>query len=110
MAGTRDQLKDQLLESAILPFDIPTTTADTEIVSRPCLLVGWSLIETTGSAGAKAEFFAAQGTQGPRVGESNMASGTSDTQTLAAEGVLCEGGVNLHVISGSVRGVVYARV
>jgi hypothetical protein len=110
VADSNAALRDQLLERPIRAIDIPTSTADRELVQRVCLLVGWSLRETTGSATATAEFFAAQGTAGPRVGEQQMASGASGSLAIANEGVLCEAGVNLHVVSGSVAGCIWVRV
>lgn len=109
MADTNATLRDRLLERPVLPVPIPTTTTDKALITRPCLLVGWSLRETTGAAVASAEFDAAPSSGGPTVGEQSLASAGSGSQHLCNEGVLCEGGVFLHVVSGSVTGVVYAR-
>jgi hypothetical protein len=107
---TNALLRDRLLDRPILPIPIPTTTADKGLVTRPCLLIGWSLRETTGAGTASVEFEGSQSTAGPIVGEQVLASGGSGNQHIANEGVLCEGGLLLHVVSGSVTGVVWARV
>lgn len=103
-------LRDRLAERPIIPLPIPTTNADKPLTTRACILCGWSLRETTGGATATVEFEAAQGTQGPPVGEQQMASGGTGSQVLPDEGVLCEGGVFLHVTSGSVTGCIWVRL
>jgi len=44
------------------------------------------------------------------LGEVSLPPGDSDTHTLAASGILCQGRINVHVVSGQVTGVVYARL
>lgn len=109
-ADSNRTLRDQLLERPVLPIPIPTTTADKALCNRVCLFCGWSLRETTGAATATVEFEASASTTGPQVGEQQLASGGTGSQFLGTEGVLCEAGLLLHVISGSVTGVAYARV
>jgi len=103
-------LRDRLLQRPVLPVPIPTITADKPLVTRPCLLVGWSLRETTSSATATAEFSASTDPAGPFAGEQQLASGGSGSFHVCNEGLLCEAGLMIHVISGSVRGVAYVRM
>jgi len=110
MADSNATLRDALMERPVLPIPIATTTTDTTLTSKPCLLCGWSLRETTGSAAATCEFDGSRDPAGPTTGEILLAAGTSSSFSLMDEGVLCESGLLLHVISGSVKGVAYARV
>ena len=89
---------------------VPTTTTDTQLTSRPCLLVGWSLRETTAAAVAAVQLFSGGSTGGVLVGEQALASGGTGNHQVAPDGVLCEGGLFLDVLSGSVAGVVYVRI
>lgn len=111
MAGDSNEgIRDRLLSRPLLPLPIPTITTDKTLTTRVCLFCGWSLRETTGSAPATAEFHGGTDTTNPIVGEEQMASGTAGTKHLGTEGVLCESGLMIHVISGSVTGVAYVRV
>lgn len=110
MADSNATLRDRLLQRPIIPVPIPTTTTDKAVTTRPCLLCGWSLRETTGAAVASVEFEAAQSTGGPACGEQQMASAGTGSQSINSEGVLCEGGLFLHVVSGSVTGCAWVRV
>lgn len=102
-------VRDRLLERPIRPIHIETTTADVKALTVPGLLVGWSFRETTGSATAAVELFGSQSTGTPIAGEQTLASGGSGSQTVSNEGVLCEGGILVHVVSGSVRGTLWVR-
>jgi hypothetical protein len=44
------------------------------------------------------------------LGESSLAPGASETHTLADSGILCQGQIKVHVVSGQVTGAVYARL
>lgn len=109
MAASDDALAAQLSEQPCIAIPIPTITGDTPLSTRPGLLVGWSLRETTGSAAAAAEFIGAGSGTAPVVGESQMASGTADTKQVAPDGAYCPSGLSIHVVSGSLRGTAYYR-
>jgi len=109
MADSNAALRDRLLERPVTPLNIPTTTADIKLTTKAILLVGWSLRETTASATATAEFEGSMDTAGPHVGEQQIASGGTGSFQICLEGVLCESGLLLHVISGSVAGCAYVR-
>lgn len=109
MAAGDDATAAELSDQPCLAIPIPTITADTTLSSRPGLLVGWSLRETTGAATAVAEFIGAAGATAPVVGEQQLASGASGSFMVAPDGGYCPAGLSIHVVSGSVRGVAYYR-
>lgn len=109
MAASDDAVAAQLADQPCIAIPIPTITADTQLSTRPGLLVGWSLRETTGSAAAAVEFIGAVGTTAPVVGEQQMASGLSGSFQVGPDGAYCPAGLSIHVVSGSVRGVAYYR-
>ena len=101
---------ERLRERPCRPIPIPATGASHTLTSRPALLVGWSLRESTGAAAASVEFLSGTSANSGIAGEQQLAQGVSASQTIADEGCLCEGGIYLSVISGSVVGCVWARV
>lgn len=110
MPDSNEEVRDRLAARPVVPISIPTITADTNLTSRPCLLCGWSLRETTGAATAAGEFKAGNDNTNPNVGEQALASAGTGSLALMDEGVLCEGGLRIHVVSGSLAGVAYVRI
>lgn len=103
-------LADIVGERPVRAFNIATITADLQVTTRPCLLMGWSLRETTGSAAAAAELFNGSTTGGSRAGEQALASGGSGGQVCPDDGVWCDSGLLIHVVSGSLTGSVWLKV
>lgn len=101
--------RDRLRERPARPVPVPTTTTDVPVLGKACLVVGWSFRETTGSARAAATLVNGSGATGDSAAEIGILSGGGHVQGLGDEGVLCEGGLFLHVVTGSVAGTVYAR-
>jgi hypothetical protein len=62
-------LWDWLSAQPTIPIPVLSTSASAKIYTRPCLLVGWSLRETTGAAAAQAEFWNGADTTGELVAE-----------------------------------------
>lgn len=110
MAVSDTDVAADLADRQVTVIPIPTTTSDLPLTTKPCLLVGWSLRETTGSAGAVAEFEGSQSTSGPKAGVQSLASNASGSFQVAEDGGYCPAGLLLHVISGSVAGCAYVRV
>lgn len=98
-----------LQDRPVRPFDIPATGTSQKLFTRPCLLMGWSLRETTGSAAAAVVLFNGAGAGGPRVGEQQLASGASASQVGPADGIWCDTGLYLFFVSGSVEGSVWLK-
>lgn len=88
----------------IRPIPIPVTTVSVLAIDSLCWLTGWSFRETTGAAAAAVELRSG----GNVIGEAAIPSGGTATQWLGPNGVRCEGGVTVHIVSGSVIGAVYA--
>lgn len=66
-------------------------------------IMGWSLHETTGLAGAA--FTLSDGTN--QVVHVEMAAKGVDTQWFGPQGIICQGNITLAVTSGSVDGSVF---
>lgn len=90
----------------IQALNVPGTSADEVLVSGPCWLVGWSMIESTGAAVAQ---FALKSGQ-TFSGGASLAIGGSDNSVIAPEGVYMPQGMLLHIYAGTVFGCVYYRI
>lgn len=91
------------------PIPIPTTNASREVLGRPALLIGYSFRETTGSATATLEIINGQDGTGVIVGEIALAASGAETEIIGHPGLFCDNGLYLSVVSGSVRGSMWAR-
>lgn len=69
----------------------------------PTVLVGWSLIETTGSAAAKIRLRDGLSVAGPELKIISLPSGTSSEISGGADQIQ-NGGIFVEVVSGSVEG------
>lgn len=92
------------------PVSFPATTTTQKLLGGPCLIMGWWLLETTGSAAATAELFDGQDTTGQSAVVISLSSGQSTRDWNSPDGIICYRGVFLNVISGSVRGGVWLRL
>lgn len=72
-ARARDlALWNYLQNQATIPVNIPSGAASGILLSRPCILAGFSLRETTGTADLQVEFLDSTGAGGPVVAEQTI--------------------------------------
>lgn len=90
--------------SNLRPIQIPTTVTGQPVIQGNAWLAGWSLLETTGAAGASCELKS----NGNTVAVIGIGSGLSSNIYYGDKGIYCRGDITLVVLSGSVRGAVYA--
>lgn len=89
----------------VVPFG--TTTATARLVGGASVLLGWSLLETTGGATATATLYDGEQNNGQTVAAISLLAGQSTRDWLGVPGLLCERGLTLVVSSGSVSGAVW---
>lgn len=77
------------------------------VVGSATLLVGWSVRETSGAAGAVVEIRDGSAA-GELVGASSLPAGTSDTVWAGDRGVGVQGGLFVVLVSGAVSGALWA--
>lgn len=77
------------------------------VVGGATLLVGWSVRETTGAAGATVEIRDGS-SAGTLVGASSLAAGLSETQWAGDRGIGVQGGLFVVLVSGAVTGALWA--
>lgn len=110
MPDTNVELYNQIRLRPVVPRPFVATGSDFVLVSRPCMLAGWSFRETTGAATATAELYDGSNTTGRVAAEQQVASGGTASQMIFSDGLFCEGGVFMHFVSGSLVGCIYVRV
>lgn len=93
-----------------LPFVVSPGSADNQVTTKECRVVGWSLRESTGSANAALEFYDGPSEAAQIIGTVGLAQGMSDTQHLAEGGVRCRRGLFVEMITGSITGAVWLRL
>lgn len=85
------------------PTQNTATITDQVIVSGECQLCGWSLLELTGTARSMIELQ----DNGNPLGEVSIAANADETQYFGPVGVEVRAQINLHVVKGSIKGVLY---
>lgn len=101
---------ETLQEQATGSFDVPLAGGDGVLFEGQGSFSGWSVRETTGAAAASFELYDGGGVNGQLLATAVIASGTSDNHNGPAGGVEVESGLFLHVVSGTLKGVVYAKI
>lgn len=101
----------QVIDLAALPpakaVDMGPDGAGGLALSFACLLLGWSVRETSGTAAAVVTLHDGRDDTGQRVGEVALAAGASQPIALPAPGILCRAGLYAHVASGAAEGVLW---
>lgn len=71
----------------VIPVPLGTVSVDTLVISRDCWLMGWSLRESTGAAGAIVELLSGSSSNGELVAEIGLGAGFDPvaSQTPAAQ-------------------------
>lgn len=86
---------------------IDTTTSDVQVLGGAAFLHGWSLEETTGSAGASVVLRDGTGTDGVFIVGITLLPGESTRDWLAGAGIGVRTGLFLEVVAGSVEGAAW---
>ena len=94
---------------AASPITVPATGSQVAYGGRS-LIMGWSLLETTGTAAATVEIWDGQDATGQLIAAISLDPGESTRDWLGPEGIETDIGLFVRVIGGSVRGAVWARL
>lgn len=109
MAGTNSELRDRLVESAAVPISIGTDVGAGVAISVPCLLVGFSIRENSGTAAARGRLFTGKDSGGLKVASFALVANGALTMGPDVEGVLCEAGIATFSDTGSWDGVIWVK-
>lgn len=101
---------ESLREQPTIPFPLSAVATSTGVTRRPCILVGWSLRESTGGATAAVRLIDGGDATGQNVAAISLASGGSDHEGIGPDGPLCNQGLFLQIVSGSVEGSLWIKV
>lgn len=100
---------ERLREMPTIAYPLLAVTTGKVLISRPCMIVGWTITEQTGSAVAKFQLWNGGSTGGVLVATVGLASAGSSVNPPTDDGILCESGVFLDIVSGQVQGAVYLK-
>lgn len=106
-----DRDDDRIRVTDISPGGAASISADRVILPGDvCELCGWRIIEATGAAAAGFELFDGSSAGGALLGAGWLAASGNDTLPIARPGIVVNTGrVFIHVVSGSLVGVLYWR-
>lgn len=93
----------------VVPITILGFTAggDKSVFSRLGILMGWSAVETTGAANARARLYDSADASGTVLGNIAPTSGGNDQNWMGDHGTPITVGLFLHIISGTMDITVY---
>ena len=93
-----------------IPIGSAALGADQTLTSRPCILVGWSAREASGSASAAFRLSGGTAAGGQPIASISLATSGTDHEATGADGVFCASGLFFDWISGSVDIAVWVKV
>lgn len=100
----------QIAENPTVAEQWPAGTGSGEVTTRPCLLMGWSVRESSGSAAAVIRLRNGHTTDGAIAASIGLATSGSTTDTAGPDGVWCDSGLYLEVVSGAVEASIWVKV
>lgn len=91
-----------------VPLPFPALAAGGVLISgRGVMLVGWSVIETTGAAAAEVDLFDGHDASGTPVAYVSLSASQSSREALPRPGLALERGLWVQWITGSTKGVLW---
>jgi len=87
---------------------VPTTTTDQFVARGLWLITGWSFRETTALAGAVFELVDGSNADGEMFATISLVANESTRDLIPGNGLAVETGVFVNMISGSIRGAIWA--
>lgn len=97
-------------DPAAQPITLATVTTSKLVNGGQARLMGWCLIETTGSAAASLDMYDGGDSSGQLIGPISLTASQSTRDWLSGEGIRLRRGLFVNVLSGSVRGVFWLRL
>jgi hypothetical protein len=90
-------------------ISVPVTGSQ-RVEGGDAIIMGWGLLETTGAAAAVVEIYDGFDATAQLVVAVALTAGQSTRDWLGPNGILVTEGIFVNVISGTVRGTVWARL
>lgn len=98
--------------SEVYPISVPQLAAPgtQNLYQGRARLCGWSLVEPVGTAAATVELYDGMDTGSQLLAVINLPAGGAAPSGMSHDGIEVREGMFLSVVTGSVRGVVWARL
>lgn len=94
-------------DSPVTALAFGTTAASVNVLTRDAVLLGWALVETTGTAGTAFDLVDGADDNAPVLAPFTLAANESTRDTLSSWGLWVQRGLRVKVLSGSVRGTLW---
>jgi hypothetical protein len=91
------------------PITVPATGSQVAL-GGPSLLMGWALLETSGTVAATLEIYDGEDVTGQLIAPIALAPGQSTRDWMAPDGLETDIGLFVRVIAGTIRGVLWTRL
>ena len=105
----RDPVFERLLREPTITIPILTISATKQLLTVPCILAGWSLIEPSGAA-AVWDILDGDDNTGQIIGALGFASGGASVVGPGPDGPYCKIGLTLVRVSGALRGALWVKI
>lgn len=92
---------------APVPLLVSSAALDKQLTNQAGYIVGWSLLSTATTTGARVEFYDGTGTTGQLLAAVGIAAGTSSHESVNPPGWTVRAGVYQHIIAGPLSGVLW---
>ena len=103
------ELEVERPRGAVIPVTRALAGAGTIMWSKSCYLLGWALVETSGSASAEVDIYDGLSSASTLVAPITLSSGQSTRDYLGPDGLWCQVGVFAALASGAAKLVVWVR-
>lgn len=106
--GTPDSIRGEGSDR-VRPIGGTTFTSDAALTSLPGRLLGWSILESSGSAACSVTLYDGQSTGGQVIDFLEAASSASNANDFFDQGIDVQNGVFVHLNSGQAKVVIRYR-
>lgn len=105
-----DQARWELLQAApTVALAVSSAAGSSRLVGQGCILVGWSIRETSGAAAAALTLYNGSDQTTQLVAGIGIVSGGSVVEGVGADGPFCDQGLFVHQESGAWSGAVWVK-
>jgi len=108
-SSSKDDLYEYLRGQATISLPVVTIAATKQLLTIPCIVAGWSIIEQAGAA-AVWDLFDGDDNTGQLVGSLGFAAGAMSVVGPGPDGPYCRIGLTLARVSGTIRGAIWVKI
>lgn len=108
-SSSADSVYGYLLTRPTIALPVLTLAATKQLLTMPCIVAGWAIIEQAGAA-AVWDLYDGDDNTGQLVGSLGFAAGGMSVVGPGPDGPYCKIGLTLARISGTLRGAIWVKI